>query len=267
MEYKSGDVSKMLNVSPDLIRYYERVGAVDPTKDQYTGYRYFDTWDIAVLMPCMWYKDYGLTMREMSQTLSSEGISVLREKVDQRVEEMEEEIRRQQLLIRRLNQRRKALHDVAERLDKFDIVTSPDAFRYINRHGRVFDSDKEVIEETSRLMQFNAFSNFCFDTSEQIIRMGGESYAWGMAWDTIYAEAFHIDKIPRIKKMNPVKSVHSFFRAEGKAAFMPSLLYPMVQYADQHNLKIVGNAYGHLICNAKHNDMICGFFEAWLPVE
>ena len=46
MRYKIGDVSRILGISTDLLRYYEKKGVVQPQKDKSNDYRYYDTWDI-----------------------------------------------------------------------------------------------------------------------------------------------------------------------------------------------------------------------------
>ncbi|MBR3375918.1 MAG: MerR family transcriptional regulator, partial [Firmicutes bacterium] len=45
MQYKIGDVARILGISTDLLRYYEKKGVVTPTKDKQNDYRYYDAWD------------------------------------------------------------------------------------------------------------------------------------------------------------------------------------------------------------------------------
>ena len=57
VRYKIGDVSRILGISTDLLRYYEKKGVVKPQKDQSNDYRYYDTWDINFLIDCLWYSE------------------------------------------------------------------------------------------------------------------------------------------------------------------------------------------------------------------
>ena len=41
MRYKIGDVAKILGISPDLLRYYEKKGVVKPVKHRSNDYRYY----------------------------------------------------------------------------------------------------------------------------------------------------------------------------------------------------------------------------------
>ena len=50
MKYKIGDVARILGVSTDILRYYERKGVVTPEKDESNDYRYYESWHINFLM-------------------------------------------------------------------------------------------------------------------------------------------------------------------------------------------------------------------------
>ena len=58
MKYKIGDVARILGISTDLLRYYEKKGVVRPVKDKANDYRYYEAWDINFLMDCLWTVSY-----------------------------------------------------------------------------------------------------------------------------------------------------------------------------------------------------------------
>ena len=66
MRYKIGDVSRILGISADLLRYYEKKGVVRPQKDQNNDYRYYDTWDINFLIDCLWFKRFGFGIPQVA---------------------------------------------------------------------------------------------------------------------------------------------------------------------------------------------------------
>ena len=41
MIYKIGDIAKVMGVTTEAIRHYERMGLIKPEKDPQTNYRYF----------------------------------------------------------------------------------------------------------------------------------------------------------------------------------------------------------------------------------
>ena len=88
MRYKIGDVSRILGISRDLLRYYEKKGVVTPTKDKSNDYRYYDTWDINYLIDCVWYKNFGFGIDEIAHMLSECDADALIGKLDTKSEEL-----------------------------------------------------------------------------------------------------------------------------------------------------------------------------------
>ena len=46
MKYTAKDVCRMLNITRETLRYYEKVGIIHPEIDPVNKYRYYDDWDI-----------------------------------------------------------------------------------------------------------------------------------------------------------------------------------------------------------------------------
>ena len=68
MAYKIGEVAKLLGISSETVRYYEREGVIQSQKiDQESGYRYYEALDINALMRVRMYRNYGFTLQEAKQ--------------------------------------------------------------------------------------------------------------------------------------------------------------------------------------------------------
>ena len=60
MLYRIGDVSKHLNISDQMIRYYEKCGVIHPVRSGDGRYRYYSEMDIFLLFEVMKYKQSGM---------------------------------------------------------------------------------------------------------------------------------------------------------------------------------------------------------------
>ena len=49
MEYKIGEVSKILNISKEMIRYYEKQGILKPSRKEDNNYRTYSVMDVFLL--------------------------------------------------------------------------------------------------------------------------------------------------------------------------------------------------------------------------
>ena len=69
MRYPIGRISKLLGLSTETIRTYERKGIVHPQKNE-NGYRTFHVLDIGTLLRCRSYSCFGLSLSEAGIDIS-----------------------------------------------------------------------------------------------------------------------------------------------------------------------------------------------------
>ena len=56
MNYKIGEVSKMFNISKEMLRYYEKKGVLHPKRIDENNYRVYDEMDIFLLFEIVQYQ-------------------------------------------------------------------------------------------------------------------------------------------------------------------------------------------------------------------
>ena len=67
--YKIGDVSKILNISNEMIRYYEKCGVITPLRNDANQYREYTMMDIFVLTECLHYKSWGIKISDIKDAI------------------------------------------------------------------------------------------------------------------------------------------------------------------------------------------------------
>ena len=55
MYYQAKDICKLLDISPETLRYYEKTGVISPKINEKNNYRYYDAWDINYLFEYIFY--------------------------------------------------------------------------------------------------------------------------------------------------------------------------------------------------------------------
>ena len=68
MKYTAKDVCRMLNITRETLRYYEKVGIIHPEIDPVNKYRYYDDWDINYIYECKKYQSLGFSVKEVPIT-------------------------------------------------------------------------------------------------------------------------------------------------------------------------------------------------------
>jgi len=67
--YTVKQIADRLDVTAETIRYYSRLGIIEPRRDPENGYRYYSENDIRVINFIRKAKHYGLTINEISEII------------------------------------------------------------------------------------------------------------------------------------------------------------------------------------------------------
>ena len=266
MRYKIGDVAKILGISPDLLRYYEKKGVVKPVKDQANDYRYYEPWDINFLIDCLWYKNFGFGIEQVARIVSKSSYEDIISMMEDKDSEIEATIRRQELLLRRARQYLKEVQRAKPLLGKCDLVYSPEIVRYLNRYNFIYDNSKELQELSHQWLQYMPLTHRCFEIGQEDLENKTDNYAWGFSLGMDYVKELNVPLNPPVVHLPSEPSIHSVFTSSGKNAFSPRHLKFMMDYAREQGLTVAGNARGNLICSVLEDNKLTGYFEVWLPI-
>jgi len=64
------DVTKLADVTPEVVRYYSRIGLVKPTKNLKNGYKLYSSKDVSRIIFIRKAKSLGYTLKEIDNILS-----------------------------------------------------------------------------------------------------------------------------------------------------------------------------------------------------
>jgi len=113
------EISHALNVSPDTVRHYTRIGLLDPIKNESNGYNYYRKEDAATLRFVLRAKMLGFSLTDIQEILflSDSGncpCPLVRARMRKNLEKTKAALRESQLLFDTMD---KALHKWDEKPD------------------------------------------------------------------------------------------------------------------------------------------------------
>ena len=269
MKYKIGDVARILGVSPDILRYYEKKGVVAPAKGENNDYRYYDAWDINFLMDCLWFKNFGFSIEQIADIVHISSVTELDGMLADKETELRETIARAQLQLRRMEEHRQDLECIDRLLYRCEISDSPEFVRFINRVGNEYDIGGGLKGLARQWLKALPFNHRYFEMNADAPLPGSEeSYRWGFSLTREYVDALQFEVVPPMAVIPSRKSIHTIFKnSGGRGCFAPSLLQYALNFADERDIRIFGPICGVLLASVMENDVLTGYFEAWLPIE
>lgn len=114
------EVSKLLNITPDTVRYYTRIALLSPVKDSINGYNHYSKSDQYRLRFILSARQLGFPVKEIKQILieadkGHTACPLVRELLHKRLEETEHEFEEALTLRNRMQQ---AMQDWQDKPDK-----------------------------------------------------------------------------------------------------------------------------------------------------
>lgn len=100
--YQIGDVADMVGISRDTLRYYEKQGLLSPKKGE-NGYRYYTDSDVQNLITILYHRKMNFSLDKIRFVQASEGYCDFDSLIAKQIAAEEQEIRRHQQTIARLN--------------------------------------------------------------------------------------------------------------------------------------------------------------------
>ena len=269
MKYKIGDVARILGVSTDILRYYERKGVVKPEKDESNDYRYYDSWHINFLMDCLWFKNFGFSIEQIADMVHIPSADSICGLLEGKEEEIRAQIRRGELLLRRSAEHRKQLETIDRLLYKCEIADSPEYIRFIDRIGKKYMTDSLTNETAKKWLEVMPFNHRYFEMPGDSAMPGREDeYRWGYSLSSEYAKELGFEAKSPMIHCPSRKCIHTVFKnAGGKEGFSPSLLQYSLDYAQEKGIPVFGPIHGVLLCSVEEEGVLTGYFEAWIPIE
>ena len=276
MKYKIGDMAKILGISPDLLRYYEKKGVVSPVKDRNNDYRYYDTRDTNFLVDCLFYKNFGFSIEETSELVRSCSIDEISGRFLENETQLEESIRRQQLLLRRSQEYRRSIARISDHLGRCSFDRRPACIYYINRHNQEFDTAPDLGRVTRQWLKYLPFSRRSFIVPMEALLSpdSREEFQWGFSLSQEYAGLLGASAQPPVVALPDARCVYTVF-SNPDSAFSPRSFGYALDFIRAQGLRLCGDVYGHLLISANEagplaitpgTPQITGYFEAWLPV-
>lgn len=104
--YTIGEISKIVNISTDTLRYYDEIGLLAPSRtDPSSKYRYYTDEQVKYILLIMELKQYGFTLQEIKDLSKLKDQVVLKNAFNKRLAELKAEVTNMNCLIDILTKR------------------------------------------------------------------------------------------------------------------------------------------------------------------
>lgn len=259
--YLIGDVAKLLPISKDTLRYYDKLGIVSPTKSNTNGYRYYTKDDLLALSYVLILRDLEVPLEEIKERLSNNTLDDFKELLNRQESMIDDKLSRLLKLKESIYYFQKDIITAQTDYRKIECVISP-TFVYKSL-ATEFDSNyADILTEMEKdtlicapnfsaiLSQDTFFTQRCFDL-------------------------FAISGIVKSKQeMTTLKDYNSF---KSTLCIHTVLIIgqqinqddldALFTYLKTHRLTLAGDILARYIAFEHHNGIPTEYYELFIPVK
>lgn len=188
--YSIGEVSTLLNLSRDMIRYYEKQGAIRASRVAENNYRRYDSMEIFWLLEAMQHKSWGIPISEISGIRNHEYTIKTEQFLSEEVKRIRADIHYRELLAQRLEQLQMNMLLSTKNIGCFWVEQIPSVYCCHLVTGRGDEYERINLSEKSSAFIFSDQHLPFFDSG---LEVEDDRIEWEMGVQEKYIEAFETE--------------------------------------------------------------------------
>ena len=266
--YSVGEVSKLLGIPKQTIRYYDNEGVVVPKKNPITGERSYSTYDAYKITIRKQYRNLGLSVNETEKIFNEYDKEKIIDTLDDCEKKLREEKRKLEIYIEGVNNLKEKIKRVNAYLNKCYLMKRPSMYRHIHMIDNEFTRDENSIKSRIMAMETMPLSTYSFKLEFNEEREEYLDLKWDLAIESKYGDLTTFKNLNSTYFVEEEDCIYTIFEVKEKFNVTIDSLNYAKRYIEMNDMKMYGTIYGNSIFSDK--DKIEGqrrYFEAWIPVK
>lgn len=263
--YRIGKVAEFLGLSSEALRNYEREGIIHARRDQESGYRYYNAWDINYLLDCTYYRSFGFPVSTCKSIICDADLDQLTELYEAHTETLQQQIHLLQKKLECTCDFLAQLREIRSKLGSFTPVKSPALLFYPIREKDNLRFERDAMAAYADWNQCKPFcKNTCLIPGH---KNGGDfdRYFWGYSLPADSALAANMEG--QAEQILPYPAIYTVFCAHGENTFIQSFREQVIVPLEKQGYQISQEqVVGNLLARVHENGEICRYCEVWVPL-
>lgn len=267
MTYRIGTIAKLLGMSAEGIRMYERSGILRAQREnEENEYRSFDHLDITALIRARGYHYCGFSTREIARLINSPDVEEVTELYARKEEELRREIVHKQLQMKCLEEFRQLTEKAEEQLFQISVRQRPALYRFeFLRDGKLLlkEESEKIFRTWVRmtpmvfLSQMNSWEKLVQGETQVTAALGILAEAAGeLELDISYAKYY--EKCP---------CLYTVVKEQGNQFCPARCLAHVVEYVKEKGIPVTGNPIARTFLSMNKRDDYTRYRQVWIPIE
>lgn len=265
--YTISQISKMLDIPIDSIRYFEKEGVIQPHIDEKNSYRKFSSWDISMLLEYKDYRSMGFSMTDVMNIQKNYDLDTLVGEMEIQHRKIEETKRYYSLLEERLEEKKKKLESVPRRLNQI-------YRRRIDEQNYIVYRDEQAYQDISKKecnlknwRNYFPFVDFMMCFSDVKENMKEMKYIAGYSITKKWADAIEMPNSKCANNLPACEAICTVISSSGRGPMKREKVEPILSYLKEADIPFSGKIYGNMLARTNEKDGYCKYIELFVPIQ
>lgn len=268
--FKISDVARIVGVSPETLRLYEKKGILEPVKNPKSGYRYYRPLDVGTLIRCRSYGQYGINIADSAQLINDDSVLEVHGRLQAQEAVMAYEIEKQQRALRLMKDLNQVMLRCEEEAGRCSLAQAPPMLRLDYQHnGDLFLEKPGILEQFETWSAALPITFLSMRVPLDTFVKGENSYYTGLGVFGEDADFLEISPGGVVAETPGGLAVRSILCVEGCELIDIHAFFYMYEYALKEGYSPCGDAYSRMVVvTGRRKIETCKrYYEFWLPVE
>ncbi|WP_125143552.1 MerR family transcriptional regulator [Clostridium transplantifaecale] len=265
MTFQIGKIAKLLGMSSEGLRLYERIGILNPRRGKSnTTYRTYEHLDFTALIRARGYHYAGFSSKEIAALINAKQLQDVIAGYEAREKELEHEIWLKGLILENIRELKELTVKAEQNLGEITVCTQPAIYRF------PFMKNGEFL---LRANQEKAFRQWVSFTPIVFISQSNE-------WDKLMSGSGQItaalgvfeEQAERLKLdlqwasyYPSSRALYSIVQEQGDDFQPLSCLRPLMEYTNRNRIQVIGDPVSRTFLSMNKSETYTRYREVWLP--
>ncbi|MBR3785171.1 MAG: MerR family transcriptional regulator [Firmicutes bacterium] len=237
MRLTVGEISKVLGLPSESIRYYVREGLIQPEKNAENNYWEYSSEDLLLITDIMFYRDMGLSIHSIHEIFDGLPLEEIGTVIARTKDEINEKLVEYTAMLQKVQSWASFYREELESIGKITIGEMPANYRI----SRFYDQSEHMASYLKDSICVNKDDwerlsiSFLYDFKEEPAKI--HQYISLEKNDRTTKRNRDYDVVE--EKACPCIMTHAIYTDD-----IPKLVAPLIQYAEDHGITLTGEIYG-----------------------
>ncbi len=264
--YSISNVSKILGLSNEIIRHYEREGIIHPVRGE-NGYRYFSEKDVAILTGIRIYRGMDFPLKEIKDILTVASYENFHDRLQIRKEAMQKELLWKQLVIDSIANLQDEVQRIHESTNLFTFKDCPSVYRLPSRYTKLFYDPEVHTKPNDRWYQYMPVVRISPEFTLEAIRNDLPEYKFGLILPCEYIDTLELNDTQGAEIIPRQSCLSMIIHSQNNERIHPSMLRKGLDYIDEHGYKPIADPWGITIGAFTEQQVQRKFHEIYIPID